>query len=51
MPRSSPNFKIDKSSSDSNIEISYIKDKKATLDEIDFIRACVVREKILKDYA
>ena len=37
--------------SDSNIEISYIKDKKATLDEIDFIRACVVREKILKDYA
>jgi len=37
--------------SDSNIEISYVKDKKATLDEIDFIRACVVREKILKNYA
>ena len=37
--------------SDSNIEISYIKDKKATLDEIDFIRACVAREKILIDYA
>ncbi|MEI7616408.1 MAG: hypothetical protein WCJ54_06810, partial [Actinomycetota bacterium] len=37
--------------SDSNIEISYVKDKKATLDEIDFIRACVVREKLLKNYA
>ncbi|MCX6384655.1 MAG: hypothetical protein NTV16_09320 [Actinobacteria bacterium] len=37
--------------SDSNIEINYIKNKKATLDEIDFIRACVVREKILKEYS
>jgi protein arginine kinase len=35
--------------SDSNIEINYIKNKKATLDEIDFIRACVIREKLLKE--
>lgn len=37
--------------SDSNIEINYIRNKKATLDEIDFIRACVIREKLLKDYS
>lgn len=36
---------------DSNIELNYIKNKKATFDEIDFIRACVIREKILKDYS
>ncbi|MDD5658595.1 MAG: hypothetical protein PHR39_01105 [Actinomycetota bacterium] len=36
--------------SDSNIEINYIKNKKASLDEIDFIRACIIREKIFKEY-
>jgi len=34
---------------DSNIEINHIKNKKATIDEIDFIRACIIREEILKD--
>jgi len=35
--------------SDSNIEINYVKNKKASLDEIDFIRACIIREKIFKE--
>jgi protein arginine kinase len=35
--------------SDANIELNYINNKKATEDEIDFIRACVIREKLLND--
>ncbi|HHT78241.1 MAG TPA: hypothetical protein GXZ93_00330 [Actinobacteria bacterium] len=34
---------------DSNIELNHIKNKKASMDEIDFVRACVVRDEILKN--
>jgi len=34
---------------DSNIELNHIKNKKATIDEIDFIRACIIREEVLKN--
>ncbi|MDD3519734.1 MAG: hypothetical protein PHU65_00670 [Actinomycetota bacterium] len=34
---------------DSNIELNHIKNKKASIDEIDFVRACIVRDEILKN--
>lgn len=41
-------YKVLKLISDSNIELNHIKNKKATVDEIDFVRACIVRDELLK---
>ncbi len=42
-------FKLIELITDSNIELNHIKNKKASIDEIDFVRACVVRDEILKN--
>ena len=42
-------YKLIELITDSNIELNHIKNKKASIDEIDFVRACIVRDEILKD--